>query len=91
MRSPGEMTTRSPEVTPANVVSMIPSLHRTRTESGRKAMRSVSASRPRSMDKSSRISATRTNVVIMSAVTHSPMAAAAAMASSIDSSILISA
>ena len=52
-------------------------------------MRSVRASRPRSIDSSSRTSAHSAKTVTARAVTHSPMTAAATMARSIDSSILM--
>ncbi|MFZ2625424.1 MAG: hypothetical protein WAX29_09350 [Propionibacterium sp.] len=61
----------------------------TRTLEGRKDMRSVSTSRPRAMHRSSRISAASTNALMTRAVIHWPMAAAAAMAMSMDRSMLI--
>ena len=61
----------------------------TRAVCGKKDMRSVRASRPRSIDRSSRTSAHRAKTVTARAVTHSPIAAAATMARSIDSSMLM--
>lgn len=86
---PGATTTTSPGLTSARGRLCVPSPRLTRTVSGRKAMRSVRASLPRSLERSSRISAASTKAAITRDVTHSPMALAATTAMSIDSSMLI--
>ena len=89
MRPPGLTMTTFPGSTSARGTETALSPSRMRTVCGRKAIRSVKASCPRSTDKSSRISAARTKAVTTKAVSHSPMAAAATIAMSIDSSMLI--
>ena len=99
MTCPGRTSSRGTSVTPGDceasaasadsadsVVSGAPT---TRAVCGRKDMRSVRASRPRSIDSSSRTSAHSAKTVTARAVTHSPMTAAATMARSIDSSMLM--
>lgn len=89
IRSPGATTTTAPDSTRSNGTECNESPSRTCTVSGRNDIRSVRASRPRSIERSSRISAASTKAVITSAVTHSPIAAAATIAISMDSSMLI--
>ena len=84
MRPPGATTMMSPSATLASGKMAVPPLLRTWTVSGRNDMRSVRASRPRSIERSSRISAASTNAVITRAVVHSPIAAAATIAMSMD-------
>ena len=102
MTCPGRTSSRGTSVTPEDcedseasaasadsadsVASGAPT---TRAVCGRKDMRSVRASRPRSIDSSSRTSAHSAKTVTARAVTHSPMTAAATMARSIDSSMLM--
>ena len=83
------MTPEDCEDSAASADSVATGVPTTRAVCGRKDMRSVRASRPRSIDSSSRTSAHSAKTVTARAVTHSPMTAAATMARSIDSSILM--